>query len=420
MPTILQFDRVAAGYRGHPVLRDLSLRLRAGEMVALLGPNGAGKSTLLQVATGLLAPTEGTVRLLGMNPARMPAARRAALAGVVLQELAAPATFTVGEMVLMGRTAAIDRWYGVSDEDRAAALQAMVYTDTIDLRTRRFMSLSGGERQRVTLAMALARRPRLLLLDEPTAHLDMSHRMEVLQLICRIHEEQGVTVLTIAHDLNLAAEFFPRLMLLDQGRLVADGTPAEVLSEKRLRKVYRCSVSVRHDALSGSPRVFPRPDHAAQDTGPCRRIHLICGGGSGEALLRRLVLAGHEVSCGVINARDTGAVCAQALDVAVTLERPFAPIAPATLEQAATQVLSAEIVIVCDVPFGPGNVANLELATRALAAKRPVLLNTADLTSRDFTPDRVALPRLRRLLAQGAHPWEQLGDLFRLLEDLKR
>ncbi len=417
MSAVLQCEALYAGYRGQPVLEDLAMKLEAGEMVALLGPNGVGKSTLLQVATGLLPRSSGMVRLFGQDVARMPAARRARLAAVVPQELSTPMAFTVGEMVLMGRTAMLGRWRAPSARDVAAVEQAMVYTDTLDLSQRRFAALSGGERQRVAIAMALAGEPRLLLLDEPTSHLDMSHRLEVVQLIRRINAERGTAVLMIAHDLNLAAEFFPRLALLDEGRIVADGAPAEVLRETTLRDVYHCAVTVARDAVAGTLRVFPRLEAAADGRHSRRRVHVICGGGSGEELLRRLALAGHIVTCGVVNERDTDAICAQALGMAVTLERPFSPISPAALERAAAQAAAAEALIVCDVPFGSGNAANLRLAEEARRAGRWVLLNTARLDARDFTPDHGVLPRLRALLAAGAEPWEHLAEALQRLDD---
>lgn len=417
MAAVLQCEALCAGYRDRPVLHDLSLTLRDGEMVALLGPNGAGKSTLLQVATGLLPRRSGTVRLFGEDVARLPAARRAQLAAVVPQELSTPLAFTVAEMVLMGRTAMLGRWSAPCARDMAAVEQALVYTDTLDLRQRRFAALSGGERQRVAIAMALAGEPRLLLLDEPTSHLDMSHRLEVVQLIRRINRERGAAVLMIAHDLNLAAEFFPRLVLLDQGRIVADGAPAEVLRATTLRDVYHCAVTVARDAAAGSLRVFPRIEAAADGGLPRRRVHVICGGGSGEELLRRLALAGHMVTCGVINERDTDAICAQALGMAVTLERPFSPISPAALASAAAQAAAAEALIVCDVPFGSGNAANLQLAEEARRAGRRVLLNSARLEARDYTPERSVLPRLRALLDAGAEPWEHLAEVLQRIED---
>jgi iron complex transport system ATP-binding protein len=256
---------VAAGYRGRPVFDGLSLSIAAGERVAFLGPNGAGKSTLLRVITGLL-PATGTVRLFGRDLQRLSAAERTRLVSVVPQELDVAMPFTVEEMVAMGRTATLGRWQTPGANDRQIVIQSMAYTDTLTLRDRIFQEMSGGERQRVAIALALAAEPRLILLDEPTSHLDMNHRLEVAQLIERLNRERGVAVAMVGHDLNLAAEFFPRLVLLDGGRVAADGTPDEVLRPDILRAVYHCDVSVQRDTETGALRVFPKPARGKSGT----------------------------------------------------------------------------------------------------------------------------------------------------------
>ena len=263
MNTAIQLINVSAGYPTRPVLRDLSLEIRAGETVALLGPNGAGKSTLLQVITGRHPATSGTVQLFGRDVRHLPAAERARLVSVVPQQLEVPMAFTVEEMVMMGRTATLQRWQGPSAADRQIVEQAMVYTDVLKLRGRLFQEMSGGERQRVVIAMALAAEPQLILLDEPTSHLDMNHRIEVLELISRLNCEHGVAIVMVAHDLSLAAEFFPRLVMLDAtGRIAADGSPTEVLREPTIEAVYRCRVHVHPDPACGALRVFPRRTRA--------------------------------------------------------------------------------------------------------------------------------------------------------------
>ena len=258
MNSAIEIHNLSAGYQGRPVLQDLSLVVREGEMVALLGPNGAGKSTLLQAITGRHRADAGMIRLFGRDVRHLPAAARARLVSVVPQQLEVPMAFTVEEMVMMGRTAALNRWLAPSAEDRRIVAQAMAYTDALDLRERMFQEMSGGERQRVVIALALAAEPRLILLDEPTTHLDMNHRMEVLELIARLNRDKGVAIVMVAHDLSLAAEFFPRLVVLDRGRIAADGTPAEVLREETIESVYHCRVSIHADPVCGALRVFPR------------------------------------------------------------------------------------------------------------------------------------------------------------------
>jgi iron complex transport system ATP-binding protein len=180
------------------------------------------------------------------------------LVATVPQELDTAMPFTAGELVMMGRTAALGRWISPSHEDRRWVAEAMALTDTRHLKDRVFQEMSGGERQRVAVAMALAVRPRIILLDEPTSHLDMNHRLEIVQLIEQINREQGMTILMIGHDLNLAAEYFPRLVLLQEGRIAADGPPEAVLTPDTLGAVYQCAVSIQRDPVADVLRVFPR------------------------------------------------------------------------------------------------------------------------------------------------------------------
>jgi iron complex transport system ATP-binding protein len=239
------------------VLRELSLSIRAGELVALLGPNGAGKTTLLRVLTGLHPARCGAVRLCGRAVREMSPSERSRRMAVVPQELITPMSFSVEDIVMMGRTASLSRWRRPSAVDREKVTRAMEYTDTDGLRHRQFDELSGGEKQRAAIALALAQEPEIILLDEPTSHLDLHHRMDIMRLIERMNAEKGLTVLMVSHDLSLAADFFPRLLLVHEGRLVADGAPKDVLCERILSMVYPCPLRIRTDPEDGSILVRP-------------------------------------------------------------------------------------------------------------------------------------------------------------------
>jgi iron complex transport system ATP-binding protein len=409
MSDALHCRDVVAGYRQQPVLQGVSLTVGEGKMTALLGPNGAGKSTLLRVVTGLQPLTAGTVELFGRDVRALRPTERARLVAVVPQELSSPMAFTVAELVALGRQVARGRWARVDGE---VIERALAHTDMLELRDRRFTELSGGEKQRAAIAMALAQEPQLLLLDEPTAHLDINHRLEVLQLLERLNREKGLAVLMASHDLNLAAEFFPHLVLLDHGRVAADGPATTVLNADVLGAVYHCRLSVRRDpagVLTVSPMRLPATGGAA------RRVHVIAGGGSGVEVLRRLYLAGCVVTCGALNEGDTDAAAAAALGLPVALEKPFSPLGDEALRRAQALADAAEIVVVCEVPFGAGNARNLELAGRALEQGKRVLLSTRAQTERDYTPGRQASARMQALVAAGATPWQHVGELADLV-----
>jgi len=235
---IVELDAVTAAYRERRVLLDVSLRIEAGELVALIGPNGAGKSTLLAVATGLLRPLAGVVRLDG-EPVetleRLEVARRMA---VVPGAANLPFATRVEEVVALGRLPHEDPFRGARPADRAAIAGAIERVGIGHLLGRDARELSLGERQLVLIAMAVAQAAPILILDEPTVHLDLRHQVEAMELLVDLNERDGTTIIAVLHDLTLAAHFFPRLVLLDGGRVVADGPPPEVLRPDRIREVF--------------------------------------------------------------------------------------------------------------------------------------------------------------------------------------
>jgi len=256
-PWAIACQRVEAAYGPRTVLHGVEWRVEAGSICGLVGPNGAGKSTLFRVVTGLRPPRQGEVTVFGWAIRRLPANDRAGLVGVVPQEIAVPVPFSVRQFVLLGRTARINRWRGPTRRDWEAVEEAMEWTDTLALADRPVTELSGGERQRAVVAMVLAQDPRLILLDEPTSHLDVQHQVALIQIVRRINRERGTTIVLISHDLNLMANVCPRLVLMDHGRVVADGPPSDVLTEDRLRQVYHCTIRVRQDPESGALALFP-------------------------------------------------------------------------------------------------------------------------------------------------------------------
>jgi iron complex transport system ATP-binding protein len=255
----LQARNVDFSYYDGLVLRDVSLTLERGELVGLLGPNGSGKTTLLKVLSGLLPPKRGRVFLDGQNVRRLKRRQIARCVAVVPQELDMPFGFTAYEMVMLGRTPHVRQLVGAGRRDRHAVAEKMRLTATWELAGRPFDELSGGEQQRVIVAMALAQEPEVLLLDEPVVHLDISHQIEILELIKELNRRCDLTVLATMHDLNLAALYFDRLILLDRGQVVATGTPAQVLHEERIRQVFGTAVRVQEHPTCHTPHVVLLP-----------------------------------------------------------------------------------------------------------------------------------------------------------------
>jgi len=248
---------LSVAYGPRLALRDVSLSLSPGELLGLVGPNGSGKTTLIRVATGIVPIQSGEVLLAGRAVSALDARRIALRAAVVPQNAALPEAFTAVEVVLMGRTPHLRLLQSEGASDLEAARRAMLATDTWDLAERRLGELSGGERQRLLVARALAQETPLLFLDEPTAHLDVGHQATVLGLMRDLARNEGKAVLAAVHDLTLAAQFCQRLVMLHEGRVVAEGAPWDVLSPERLRAVYGARVRVFPHPLNGRPVVVP-------------------------------------------------------------------------------------------------------------------------------------------------------------------
>jgi iron complex transport system ATP-binding protein len=236
-------------------LAPLSLRIAPGEILGVIGPNSAGKTTLIRLLTRVVRPEHGEVRLDGRRLDDIPGAALAREVAAVPQELPQAFPFTVGELVLMGRYPHAPARYFETEADRAVARAAMTATGVLELAALPLDELSGGERQRAVLARALAQEPRLLVLDEPTAHLDLRYQAECVALLRRVNRERGMTIVLVAHDLNLAAEVSDRLLLLAAGRAVRVGPPEQVLEEHVLREVYGCEVIVDKAVTGARPRV---------------------------------------------------------------------------------------------------------------------------------------------------------------------
>jgi len=237
-PPVALLRGVTAGYRDRLVLRGVDLSIAPGERVALLGPNGAGKSTILRVMAGILPARSGEVLLGGEPVARLRRAQVARRLAAVPGGASLPFAARVAEVVGLGRLPWEDPFRGPRAADRAAVTTALDRVGITALRDRDARELSLGERQLVLLAMAVAQRAPLLVLDEPTVHLDLRHQVAVMELLAELNFRDGTTVLAVLHDLALARHFFPRLVLLDGGRVVADGPPRQVLEPDRVRAIY--------------------------------------------------------------------------------------------------------------------------------------------------------------------------------------
>jgi iron complex transport system ATP-binding protein len=249
------------GYEQRPVVAGITTEIPAGRVTMIVGPNACGKSTLLRGLARLLTPTAGKVLLDGRDIHTLPTRQVAARLGILPQTPVAPDGIRVVDLVGRGRyphQGWFRRW---SAEDDQAVAEALTATDTLDLADRPVDELSGGQRQRVWIAVALAQRTGVLLLDEPTTYLDLPHQVEVLDLVTDLNRERGTTVVTVLHDLNLACRYGDHLIAMKDGRIAAEGAPAEVLTEETVGEIFGMECWIVTDDVSGTPLVLPIGRH---------------------------------------------------------------------------------------------------------------------------------------------------------------
>lgn len=359
-------------------IHDVSLDVPCGEMLGVIGPNGSGKSTLMKLISGYLTPSTGRVRLFGLDVRQTPRRMVARQMAVVAQAADIHQPFTVHELIQMGSYA----WNEpLSEEAENCILESM---NIAGLEDRVATELSGGERQRVLLAQALAQRPMVLLLDEPTTYLDLRHQIDVLDHVRALRQKKGMTVLIVLHDLNLAATYCDRLLLLRDGRVIQDGPPSAVLTEENIGSVFGVEAAVTTTA-NGKPRVVLFPSGVRREpSSEAPSVHVVGGGGSAAALMQELAACGYRVSLAPVNAGDADQRMADRLRIQYHSAAPFSPLDAECRRAQDKAIRQADLTVLCPVPFGIGNIANLEGLVEAAEDGRRII-SVEDDTVRDFT-----------------------------------
>ena len=402
-------------YGDKKVLKGVSFDVNDGEFVGLMGPNGSGKTTLLRCLMNYLPAPDGAVSISGSPIQSLSPIELARTFGVVPQSSSTDFSFSAYDIVMMGRMPhRKSRLSGPTRKDAAAVKSAMERTDTWRFASRPFFGLSGGERQRVVVARAIAQHPKALLSDEPTAYLDISGQLEIMDLIRSLNREEGMTVIAVLHDVNLAARYCDRIALLNGGRLHVMGTPSEVLSQETLQSVYGIDVIVRKDPFTNSIYVVPH----SMATAAARhgtRVHVICGGGTGGHAMKTLVDNGYGVSTGVLNVLDSDYENANDLHIGAVVEVPFAQISEQAHGENVKLIGESKAVVVTPFPVGPGNLRNLEAALIAARSGKPVfIIERSPGVSVDFVGGR-ADAYINELINSGAVLVKDPDELLTML-----
>ncbi len=389
---VLAVDKVGVSLGQKPVLQDITFTAERGEFIGIIGPNGAGKSTLLRSLRGLCPVSGGEIRIAGQPLHSLGNKQMARTIAYMQQEVNTGFGFTALEVVLAGRYPYLAWWQNEREEDYMIARKYMAFTGVEQLADKSVQQVSGGERQRILLAKVLAQETPLIFLDEPTASLDLVYQEEIFRYCCALCE-QGKTVLIVAHDIKLAAKFCSRLILLTDGKVVADGTPGEVITVENLEKAYGLHSAVFINKVTGTLDIHTYA--AAGVTTGGQTVHIIGGGGAAGDIMRLLHEKSYKLSGGVFQEGDTDFDVAMAFGVDHVTGQSFCAIDKMLAKENRGKIAAANWTILSNLCYSEQNLDNLKAA---FTAEKLIVIEDSPIQQRDFVRGKAV--RLYRQLVQ--------------------
>ena len=402
-------ENLHAGYGTDDIVKSVSCSFEPGTFSGIIGPNGSGKTTLLKAFSRVI-PSSGILELNGKAVSDYTPTELGMALGFVPQDEGRPFSFTVIQVVLMARYARTSRFASLTPTDYARCHRALEETGIAHLADRSIRALSGGEWQRVLIARALAQDTRVLLLDEPTSHLDLSHQSGILSLM-RSLAASGSTIIGVFHDLNMASLYCDRLIMIRDGQVVADDIPARVLTPEKIHEVYGAAVVTSFHPATGRTFLMPL-DTPGRSIAPENSLNIlvISGGGSGTDLLHFLSRRGYIVSAGILATTDTDYATAKALEIPCIAVLPFSQIPDHSLEKLKSLIARTDRIILSVHPTGTGNLPVL-LALHEVAPTRIIIHcpEGREFQSFDFTKG-AAVTALSGLCSAGAHCTTSFGE----------
>ena len=411
----IRAENLHAGYGTQEIVKSISCSFASGTFTGIIGPNGSGKTTLLKAFSRVI-PSSGILELNGNAVSDYTPAELGMALGFVPQDEGRPFSYTVLQVVLMARYARTSRFAALAPDDFARCRQAISETGVAHLSDRSIQTLSGGEWQRVLIARALAQDTNVLLLDEPTSHLDLSHQSDILSLM-RSLAGSGSTIIGVFHDLNLAALYCDRLIMIQHGRIVTDGTPAQVLTPEKIRQVYSADVVTSCHPATG--RTFLMPIATTNGSiNPKKRPHVlvISGGGSGTDLLHFLSRKGYTLTAGILATTDTDYLTAKALEIPSIAVLPFSQIPAHSLEKLRSLFPRADRIILSAHPVGMGNLPVIHALREADPARIIIHIpDDGDFSTYDFAKGAAATA-FQDLYKAGAQRTASFNGLLELLD----
>jgi iron complex transport system ATP-binding protein len=363
MNPLLSAISLDAGYGKTAVVENLDLHVLRGQTVCLIGPNGSGKSTVLRTLAGILAPVKGAVYIGQREIGRIKPAEKAKQVALVLTDRLNLNMTSAREIVALGRSPHTDFLGRLSPEDHRIVDEALETVGALDLGERNFTSLSDGEKQKVLIARSLAQDPELVILDEPTSHLDIKHKIEVIRILNRLSRERGMTVIMALHDIDIAAKNCQTLVLVKNGKVLAQGKPEDIIGENTIGELYDIE-GAAFDAVTGALEV-------CNEKAP--EVFVAAGAGTGPSVYRILSRLGYGIATGILQENDMDYRVASSMRLYRISEKPFEPISSATTERARKKMEEAQFIIDCGFPLGKFNQVNRLLLGEAVAQGFPVI-----------------------------------------------
>jgi iron complex transport system ATP-binding protein len=408
-------------YGSTKVLDKIVFTAKAGEFIGILGPNGSGKTTLIKSLSRALKPKIGTIYLDNLDVYGMDAMDMAKKVAVVPQDTPMTFDYKALDVVLMGRHPHIGLFEAENKEDVAITKKSMELTKVWHLADRRINELSGGEKQRIVIARALAQEPRVLLLDEPTSHLDINYQLDIMDLVRELCKKNGLVILAVFHDFNLAARYCDSIILLKEGRVFSIGSLDTVLTAKNILEVFQVNTVVKKHPITDYLYIVPlscfNNNASLQKT---FKVHVIGGMGTGTMLMKSLLENGYKVTAGVLTVLDTDYETACTLGISVVSDAPFSSITEEAYKANLAKMEHASAIVISNTPFGYGNLKNLAAAKTALEQGKPVIIiQETPIKGKDFA-DGKAEALFKELVSKGAKTVTSNRDVLPILRSLEQ
>lgn len=363
MRSILHTEHLNVGYEKKTVIEGVSVNALKGQTICLIGPNGAGKSTILRTLTGMLSPVEGCVYIGEEDVQKIKPSEKARKMAVVLTEKLNMNMTSVFRVVSMGRIPYTGFMGILSQEDKEIVSECLKKVGAYELKDRDYSSLSDGEKQKVLIARALAQTPELIVLDEPTSHLDVKHKIEVVRILNKLANETGLTVILALHDIDIAVKFCQIVLMVKNGKIVAQGRPEDIVERNTINHLYDIQ-GAAYDSILGNVEIC---NEASPD------IYVAGGGGKGIPIYRMLSRMEKGAVTGILKENDIDYSVAASMKLTIISEKSFEPICNDTIEKAAAWMKKCPFIIDSGFPIGLENKANLELLQQAVSYGKKIL-----------------------------------------------